>query len=97
MCPMSDLLKENVAWTWGAPQQLALEQVQQLITSAPVSAYYDVNKHTVLAADASSYGLGGAIYQLHGDELRPVAFCSHTLLEAEKRYAQMKKKCLAAC
>ena len=66
------------------------------MTGAPVLMYYDPKLPVIVAADASSYGLGGVIYQLKDGERHPVAFASRTLLPSDRRYAQIEKECLAS-
>ena len=57
-------------------------------------AFYDPKKPTVVCADVSSYVIGWVLMQEHDGQLRPVAFCSRTLMEVEVKYAQIE--CLAA-
>jgi transposase InsO family protein len=93
LTPLTNLLKQDTPWNWSSAQEVAFAKAKQLVTSAPVLAFYDPAEPLVLENDASSYGLGTAMYQ--GG--KPIAFASRTLTPAETRYAQLEKEMLAVC
>ena len=93
--PLRELLSPKKAWMWTPAQDKAFQEIKEEVTSTRVLALYDLNRESKVSADASSYGLGGALLQLHGEHWRPVAFASRALTETESRYSQIEKEALA--
>ena len=96
LSPLNELLRKNVAWSWGATQDVAFEKIKHLISNSPVLAYFDPMKPTIVSADASAYGIGGVLLQKGNNGMKPIAFCSRALSETEMKYAQIEKECLAS-
>ena len=46
--PIRGLAKDKVPFNWGSENQSAFTQMKQEIGSAPILAYYNPEKHTVL-------------------------------------------------
>lgn len=94
--PLRELLSKSAMWTWDHAQQKSFDEIKREICSVPILAHYDTNRETILASDASSYGLGAVLTQKQDDgTFRPVAFASRSMTETERRYAQIEKEALA--
>ncbi|XP_072395302.1 uncharacterized protein [Diabrotica undecimpunctata] len=96
--PISDLLKgkkkgQSIVWTPEA--NLAFSQIKQALTSAPVLASPDFDKHFYLACDASDTGVGGVLFQKEDGLEHPIAFFSKTLSKAQRKYTTTEKELLA--
>jgi hypothetical protein len=91
MQPIREVMKSGVEFQWGGAQEKAFQEVKEILTKAPVLAYYDVKKPVTVTCDASKSGLGAALLQ----DDKPVAFASRALTDAETRYAQIEKELLA--
>ncbi len=95
--PLRELMSSRRAWTWGPDQEKSFSEIKQELTKPTISALYNPSADTKVSADASSFGLGAVLLQLHpdGQNWKPVAYASRSLSDTEKRYVQIEKEALA--
>ena len=94
--PLTDMLKNTGPWLLSEEAKTAFESLKKAFTSAPVLAYFDPKKKTVLETDASNWASGGVLSQYGEDGvLRPVAYFSSKHSPQECNYEIYDKELLA--
>ena len=87
--------RPRIPFQWTTECQVAFETLIQKLISSPILAYPDFELPFVLHTDASSDGLGAALYQVQDGKQRVITYGSRTLNEAEKRYSAYRREFLA--
>uniref|UniRef100_A0A1I7WYG7 RNA-directed DNA polymerase n=1 Tax=Heterorhabditis bacteriophora TaxID=37862 RepID=A0A1I7WYG7_HETBA len=86
--PLTELLRNDTKFIWTDVQKSAFDKLKDALTSSPVLMAPQIGQPYVIHTDASTIGIGAALYQYDAEKhLRPIAFCSRTLNKAEKRYS----------
>ena len=95
--PLRKLTHKNQQWEWTARHQHALAQLKTALASAPVTAYFELEKETEISVDASSVDLGAILAQVDQatGEKHVVAYASRSLSDTEQRYSQTEREALA--
>ena len=89
--PIRDLCKEKVPFNWGPEHDGAFQLIKKEIATAPILAYQNPKKPTVLQTDASCKELGACLLQ----NQKPVYFASKALSETQKGYVAIELESLA--
>ena len=89
--PIRELCKEKVPFNWGLEHESAFQLIKKQIAAAPILAYYNPKKPTVLQTDASCKGLDAYLLQ----NQKPVYFASKALSETQKGYVAIELESLA--
>ena len=78
--PVRELIKEKVPFNWGPEHQESFEALKKGLICAPVLAYYNPRKETVLQTKASTKGLGACLLQ----DDKPIYIASKALMETQQ-------------
>ena len=85
---MRQLLKKGTKWEWTTDRNSDSNKTKRELTTLPCLAHYNGNKETIVTTDACKTGLGIALWQKQGTgELKPIAYASRYLNDAEKKYS----------
>ena len=89
--PIRELTKEKVPFNWGPEHQESFTMLKKEIVRAPILAYYNPWKETILQTDASTKGLGACLLQNE----KPIYFTSKALTETQRGYVATEIESLA--
>lgn len=87
--------KEEFGDRWTQDCQSAFDSIIGKLTSTPVLGFANPKLPYVLHTDASTTGLGAALYQEQEGQMRVIAFASRGLTKGESRYPAHKLEFLA--
>jgi len=93
--PLREVLRCDGDFKWEERQNQAFDRIKQEIKNAEPLAVFDANLPTMVITNASNYGVGAVLGQMHKTKFRPVAFASATFSETQRRYSTGDKEALA--
>jgi hypothetical protein len=94
--PLVALTAKAVAWHFDFAERASLAHLKRALLMAPVLIHPDSSKPFYVSTDASDFAIGASLEQKDPlDQLRPVAFFSHRLSNAERAYPVHERELLA--
>ena len=95
--PLTNLLKKNNPFVWSEACEKAFQELKTLLSSAPVLIYPNFHSTFFVETDASNQGIGAVLSQKDEEtgKLKPIAFASRLLKDAEENYSTTEKEALA--
>ena len=94
--PLHKLLRKRVPFFWSSRAQTAFDSLKQAITTTPVLQHVQPKDPFWIETDASDYAVGCVLLQKNKKgHLKPCAFYSRSLRDAEKNYITYEKELLA--
>lgn len=94
--PLTDLTKRSSKFKWSSEAQFSFDTLKEALSHPPILAHPDFDKTFVLSTDSSKFAVSGVLQQEDaGGILRPIAYYSKKLNDAQRRYTIMQKEMLA--
>src|SRR5260221_4662780 len=94
--PLTNLCWKNTPWHFGEPESTAFQHLKTAFRTAPVLYHWVPDLPMTVETDASDYAIAGILSVTTPDlEIRPIAFHSRSLHDAERNYDTHDKKLLA--
>lgn len=95
--PLSQLLKNDIKFTFGKDQRYTFEQLKTILIEDPVLKLYRVGAETEVHTDASRYGLGAILMQKDTEDnsWHPIHYASWKTVGVEERYTSYELEVLA--
>ena len=90
------MLRREKKWIWTKECEQAFREIKNKLTSDLFLSHFDPNLDIIVASDASTHGVGACILHKWKDgKVRPIAFASRSLIQADRNYSQIEKEALA--
>ena len=94
--PLNRLLQKGTPWVWSNECALSFKKLKSMLASDVLLTHYDPTLPIIVAADASSYGVGAVLSHRFPDgSEKAVIHAARSLITAEKNYGQVEKEALA--
>ena len=95
LAPLRPLLQVKNDYLWNALHEDAFNKAKEILTTAPILAFYDQSRPTRLTTDACRHGLGFVLQQEHQGSWHIVQAGSQFLTDTETRYAVIELEMLS--
>ena len=103
--PLQALIKKNSEYIWTAVHDKAFQDLKDMVSEDCLIQFYNPHKPLFIECDASKQGIGCVMLQPDDNlaantvdgiptNLRPVAYASNSLSEAEQNYANIERELL---
>ena len=92
---LTDLTGKNSTFVWNLPQQQAFEGIKEMVRQAVDLTLPDASKPFYVATDASKYGIGAVLMQMHEGSFRPVEFYSRKLAGSQRNWPSYESELYA--